>query len=218
MGRLYLFADEAGDFAFTRGDNVPRYFILGTVVLESCDIGTELLALRRDMAWRKMPLGDYFHASTDKQSVRNEVFELLKSAKFQIHATIMEKSKAQPQVRESRERFYKYGWLYHFRHSQKHYLTAGEELHITAASVGTKKGQGAFTDAVNDVVQQTIGRRQWATSFWPSASDPCLQVADYCIWAIQRKWEREDARSYALIRDKVVHEYDMWAHGGKHYY
>jgi hypothetical protein len=30
----------------------------------------------------------------------------------------------------------------------------------------------------------------------PHMSDPCLQVADYCTWAIQRKWERGDERSH----------------------
>ncbi|MBV9993883.1 MAG: DUF3800 domain-containing protein [Caulobacteraceae bacterium] len=218
MARIFLFADEAGDFAFKRGDSASRYFIVGTVALESCDIGTRLQALRRDLAWRGKPLKDYFHASEDRQEVRDAVFETIRDSEFQVHATIMEKAKAQPQVRESKERFYKYGWLYHLRHSNRKYLTASDELHITTASVGTKKGQAIFTSAVNDVVQQTVSRAQWATSFWPAATDPCLQVADYCIWAIQRKWEKGDSRSYDLINNKITHEYDMWAHGTKLYY
>ena len=218
MARLYLFADEAGDFAFKRGPNIPNYFILGTVCLPSCDLGTELLALRRELAWQGLPIGEYFHASTDAQNVRDHVFDLLRRADFQIHATIMEKAKAQPQVRESKERFYQYGWLYHFRHSHKKYLSKDDELHITAASIGTKKGQKAFSSAVHDVANQVIGEKQWRASFWPAGTDPCLQVADYCVWAIQRKWERGDARAYDLIRDKIAHEYDLWGHGKKLYY
>lgn len=218
MSRLFLFADEAGDFAFKRGPNISKYFIVGTVLLKGCDIGSDLLALRRDLAWKGAPLKDYFHASEDKQSVRDAVFEVISGADIQIHATIMEKSKAQLQVRSSAERFYKYGWLYHFKHSKARYLTASDELHITTASIGTKKGQGVFTDAVNDVVQQSIGRNQWRASFWPAQSDPCLQVADYCIWAIQRRWERGDTKSYDLIKSKVTHEYDMWKRGTQHFY
>lgn len=218
MAKLFLFADEAGCFAFKRGHNASRYFIVGDVVLESCAIGTELLELRRELAWKRKPLGEYFHASEDKQEVRDAVFEVIRGAKIQIHATIMEKSKAQPQVRESKERFYKYGWLYHFKYTNRKYLTGSDELHLTAASVGTRKSQKVFTSAVNDVVQQVLPRNQWETSFWPAGTDPCLQVADYCIWAIQRKWERGDAKSYDLIKDKVAHEYDMWAHGRTEYY
>lgn len=218
MAKLFLFADEAGDFAFKDDGRASQYYIVGTVLFKNCDVGTDLLALRRELAWKGKPLKDYFHASEDKQEIRDAVFEVLKASDMEIHATIMEKRKAQPQVRATNARFYKYGWLYHFRYSHKKYLTAADELHITTASIGTKKGQGIFSSAVNDVVQQTIGRQQWAASFWPSQTDPCLQAADYCIWAIQRKWEKNDARSYDLIKDKITHEYDMWAHGGTRYY
>lgn len=37
-----------------------------------------------------------------------------------------------------------------------------------------------------------------------------LQVADYCNWAIYRKWEREDERSYELIRTRVRSEFDIF--------
>ncbi len=37
-------------------------------------------------------------------------------------------------------------------------------------------------------------------------SEPCLVVADYCTWAIQRRWEREDPRSHMLLADKIRSE------------
>jgi hypothetical protein len=37
-------------------------------------------------------------------------------------------------------------------------------------------------------------------------SEPCLVVADYCTWAIQRRWEWGDDRSYRLIADNVASE------------
>jgi hypothetical protein len=218
MTRRFIFADEAGDFTFSRGNNISRYFIVCTVMMDSCKIGEDLLWLRRELAWKTSPLNDYFHATADKQQVRDEVFRLIQGQNFAVYATIMEKSKAQPQVRSTHERFYKYGWLYLFRHGIINGLAASDELLITAASVKTKKAQGAFTDAVNDVIQQHLPRAQWRTSFCPCACDPCLQIADYCTWAIQRKWERGDDRSYKLIKSRMKYEYDLWAHGTRHYY
>ena len=58
----------------------------------------------------------------------------------------------------------------------------------------------------------------WEVAFWPSNSDPCLQIADYCTWAIQRKWEKNDSRSYDLIKDKIVSEYDIFRFGSTYYY
>lgn len=218
MARRFIFADEAGDFVFKRDNRASKYFIVCTVVLDSCDVGHELLALRRELAWEGLPLGDYFHATEDKQAVRDRVYGLIQKHNFRVHATIMEKSKAQPQVRESPERFYQYGWFYHLKWTARRLVSAESELLFTTASIGTKKGQAIFTNNVNDAVQQTIRRAQWKTYFCQSAADPCLQVADYCTWAIQRKWERGDTRSYDLIRDHVDHEGDMWARGTTHYY
>lgn len=218
MPRLFIFADEAGDFAFARGPNISRYFVVCTVTTHSCAAANALIELRRELAWEGYKLGEYFHATKDSQQIRDRVFNVICQQDFEIQATIMEKSKAQPQVRASNHRFYQYGWHYHFKHGMGKYIANASEFLITAASIGTKKGQTVFTDAVNDVVRQTIRRKQWRTAFWPAATDACLQLADYCTWAIQRKWERQDERSYALIKDRISYEYDLWSRGTIHYY
>lgn len=131
-----------------------------------------------------------------------------------------------PRIRPTNHRFYHYGWYYHFKHAAPKLSRAAlpweddpiKELHITAASVGTHKGQAVFTNAVNDVVQQVIRNKKWTTNFCRSIADPCLQAVDYCTWAIQRKWERADLLSYDLIKDKIIHEPDMWSHGEAHHY
>lgn len=218
MPKVYIFADEAGCFSFTRGNNVSRYYIVCTVAMPSCEVGHTLMDLRRQLVWEGEEVGDYFHATTDKQKVRDAVYSLIAKENFTVHATIMEKSKAQPQTRVSEEVFYKYGWHYHFRHSSKIYVEDDTQLMITVASIGTKKKRVAFEDAVRDVVKQKLKRNQWASAFWPCQTDPCLQVADYCTWAIQRRWERGDSRAHDLIKDKITYEYDLWAHGNVHYY
>lgn len=218
MTKLYLFADEAGCFNFSRGPNISRYYVVCTVVMPSCEIGAKLLDLRRQMVWNNDPLSDYFHATTDKQQVRDAVYKLITTADFTIQATIMEKSKAQSHIKASEEIFYKYGWFYHFEYSSRKYLKDDTELMITVASIGTKRKRTAFEDSVRDVVRQKIQRRQWRSAFWPCQADPCLQIADYCTWAIQRKWERGDSRAYDLIKDRINYEYDLWSSGNTHHY
>lgn len=220
--RRYLFADEAGDFEFARKPNVSRYYIIGVISLDSCECGDLLLELRRRLIWEKRPVGEYFHASEDKQAVRDEVFNLIRQVDLRIYVTVMEKSKAQAQVRESRDRFYKYGWYYLLRYTSGALAKDADEMMITAASIGTRKHQAVFTAGVNDVLAQTsrLPRDKWVTAFHPAKTDPCLQVADYCLWAVQRKWESggRDTRSYDLIRDKIGYEYDLWERGREHFY
>ncbi len=186
--------------------------------MDSCALGLELLELRRELLWEGHELGDSFHASTDKQAVRDRVFQLLGRHDFQVIAQIMEKSKAQSQIRQTNERFYQYGWYYLLKFALRKVLNRNTtEFMVTAASIGTKRGQQVFSDAVNDVVSQTADVSS-QTVFCAAAADPCLQIADYCTWAIQRKWERDDSRSYELIRSRIRHEYDLWASGRSHHY
>lgn len=218
MPNKFVFADESGCLAFSRNGNASRYFICATATMENCDIAAGLLALRRELAWSGAELGEFFHASTDRQTIRDAVFEELLKHDFTIQATIMEKSKAQPHIRETRERFYKYGWFYHFKHGVRSQLTHESQPLITTASIGTKKERRAFEESVSDVLRQTVHCERWDTDFLPAHADPCLQVADYAAWALRRKWELNDLRSYDLIKDRISYEYDLWSHGTTHYY
>lgn len=219
MPRLYLFADEAGNFDFRVGNNISKYFIVCTVVMPSFDAAGDLLELKRELAWEQCPIGDFFHATTDKNAIKDRVFAAILDHEFTVQATIMEKRKAAPRIRPTHHRFYQYGWYYHFCHAMPDALKGCDELHVTAASVGTKRGQQAFTDAVRDVIRQTEGKkRRVRSSFWPSATDPCLQIADYCTWAIQRKWEKGETAYYDLIQGRISYEYDMFKKGTTYYY
>lgn len=220
MSRLFVFADEAGCFNFSRKPGASRYYIICTISCTSCvTLASSLIELRRALIWEDAPVGEYFHASQDRQVVRDRVFNVLGQHDFSIQATIMEKSKAYPRIRPTNQRFYQYGWFHHFKYAAPKIIrNEVKELQITVGSINTAANQGAFSFAVNDVVQQIAKGVASRTNFCRAVADPCVQAADYCTWAIQKKWERGDVRSYDLIRDRIVHEYDMWSHGTTHQY
>jgi uncharacterized protein DUF3800 len=218
--KRYMFADEAGNFDFTRNQGATKYFILCTITMDNCDMGDELMKLRRGMVRDGLSLDGELHATTDAQAVRDRVFGLISGGGLRIDATILEKAKAQPRVRPTDDRFYKYGWFFHLKYvAPRIGLKANDELQVTAASVGTAKKRKTFREAVDDVIDQVVDRNvKWRLAFWPAASDPCLQLADYCTWAIQRKWETKDTRSYKLIAPFVETEFDLWSVGTKLHY
>ena len=51
-----------------------------------------------------------------------------------------------------------------------------------------------------------------------SKSNMDLQIVDYCNWAVSRKWDAQDERSYQLIRPVVVSEFDFCQPGARLYY
>lgn len=215
----YVFADEAGCLVFRRSPHVSRYFILCTVTSDDCCVGNELLALRRELAWEGLHLeADQFHASEDPEAVRQRVFQLLAGLDLQADITLFEKSKALPRIRETEEQFYKYAWYFHFKNVARNRLKRGDDVLIHAASIGTKKRRQAFRAVLNDVAQQVLPGSRWQTTFWQSSSDPCLQVADYLAWAVQRKVERNDARHHSLIAHHICSEYDIFRTSELHHY
>jgi hypothetical protein len=94
-----------------------------------------------------------------------------------------------------------------------------DELLVVAAWIGTKKRRKAMRIALEDVVDQSAWWcKSYQAAFWPAESDPCLQIADYVTWAVQRKYEQQDDRSYDLIKDKIRSEFKPFDAGTTLYY
>lgn len=215
----YVFADEAGSLEFRSGQNISKYFILCTVAIDSCNCGAQLMDLRRQLAWDGLHAdAEMFHATTDPESVRGPVYELIAGLQLRVDATVLEKSKALPRIRATEQNFYRYAWYYHFKHVAPRVIPRGHDVLISAASIGTKKARAMFRQVLNDVAQQVLPTSNWKTTFWPASTDPCLQIADYCAWAIQRKFEKGDARRYGQIQRHVHSCYDLFAKSSTHYY
>jgi hypothetical protein len=210
MSRAYIFSDEAGCFVFERNNRVSRFFLVCTVTVDDCAIGDALLALRRELIWQDKPVREHFHATEDHGAVRTAVYDFLKNADFRADVTLLDKPKADPQTRSTKESFYKYAWYHHLREVAPALLNGKTEAFICAASVGTNKGQAVYTAAVNDVLQQLIQRQQWKTCFPRAVAEPCLQIADYCAWAVQRKFERGDDKWFKMIEPKFSTVSDLW--------
>jgi hypothetical protein len=223
MSNAYVFADEAGCFTFKRRhpdrkDGPSDYFILTTVTALDWSISDDLLRVRRSLALNGEPERDKLHATADLQEVRNEVFSIIAKQEFRIDSTILKKSKAQPQTRTSDAKFYQTAWYFHWKHVGPVISKTCDKMLITAAALGHKKTRSAFKAGVNNPIQQVLPRDRWAVAFHDSCKDPLLWVADYCCWAIQKKWESKDSRSYDLIKDKIKTEYDLFAPGLMEFY
>jgi hypothetical protein len=204
VATIYLFGDEAGNFDFSGHDGASRYFILVTVTMGDWQAGDRVQALRRRLAWRGVHLGSVLHASEDPQAVRDEVFATLQQCNLRVDATIIAKMSVPLALRDPRQ-LYRYAWHEHFRRIAGEVAHAGDRLLAIASDLGTRKRRGAFHLAVDDAVRASA-RCPHRVAFWPNMSEPCLVVADYCTWAVQRLWERDDRRSHDLIAAKIASE------------
>jgi hypothetical protein len=109
------------------------------------------------------------------------------------------------------------GWYLHFKHVVPLVATSEDRLLVVAASIGTKKTRNVFRENVEDVVRQVSPARH-RVAFWKADSDPCIQVADYCCWAVQRFWELGDRSYLDLLGSKVASNKDIFETGTTYYY
>ncbi|MFY1689102.1 DUF3800 domain-containing protein [Plantactinospora sp. WMMB782] len=222
MTRRYLFSDESGDLTFSRKPNVSTYFAVATLVIDEPHLRTlraTLGALRDDLAFRNHGLDSYFHATNDSYEIRRTVYTALSDLDFQVDVTLLEKAKAQPHIRASAARFFQYAWFYHLKWVAPRVFSPDDEALIVAAELGTRQTRKAFRQGIEDVMTQCINFRvKRSLAFWPCSSDVALQAADYCLWAVTRRWERGDDTYYKLIESKIRYEYDLWAKGDHYHY
>lgn len=106
---LYLFIDESGNFDFS--PKGTKYFILSCLsTFQPIKEREKLLNLR----YQLLDAGfnqEFFHATEDKQVVRNEVFSILNSFSndIEIDSVIVQKNKTNPSLYY--EEYYKKGRL-----------------------------------------------------------------------------------------------------------
>lgn len=216
--RTYLYADESGNFDFSMNDGASRYFLLTTVALSSHAIVADLLELRRELAKEGVELPEGFHATNNKWPTRMRMFDMLSKHDFRVDATILEKCKAEPAIRRSDSSFYGFVWYNHLKHTVRDVVLPQSELLITASDIGTNQMKMHFISAVKSVNREVKSESIIKATMRPAATNLCLQVADYCSWALQRKWERDDSQAYAIIEDKIGSENNIFGSRTTFYY
>lgn len=203
----FIFADESGNFDFRAHQSASRYFSIGSISLTSDSERVKLRAQLDGLSDRLLlsgfPGNGAFHASEDRQAVRDRVFPLLMEVDFQVHITAIEKRKVAPERRESDAAFYGYAWHLHIVNLLTR-VAPGDQLFVIAAALQTKQSRRHFLQGVQHAVEQSQPRGVTTrVYFWRDESDRCLQAADYCLWAASRLLEQGDSRAKAQLGGRL---------------
>lgn len=199
---MEIWGDESGNLDFDPASG-SRYFVVCTVTTEESSLAADLLTLRRELDLQGFELHEGFHATEDRQAVRDAVFDLLSQRAMRVDATYYRKDKVYQRIRDRPDYFYKWAWFYHLRYVLPRIVPAGTSPFISVASLGVKKKRKLYAEALRDVVNQSLGGARVHCAYWSAASHPCLQAADYYTWAVARHIEGGDRRSYDLIQHQV---------------
>ena len=228
---LFLFLDESGNLDFSK--NGSRYWSLTAFCTFHPSQGKEAFLNYLYTLADSGQGQEHFHASEDKQSVRDEVFRLLGALGdgHEIHYVVAEKCKATPSL--YRANVLRRGKLCSVKDETRFYRTVcralltyvfgcprfkhAQKTVVVLSCLFNREKQQAIRKALS---QELTSRAKvpFEIYFHENKSDLNCQLADYCGWAITRKWELGDRRSYDLVRTKIRNEFDIFARGtAKHY-
>lgn len=85
------------------------------------------------------------------------------------------------------------------------YPTA-DPLYLITDRLPLRSKQNAIVKGFKGCLAELAGGRHYEIGHHSSSGHPCLQAADYMNWAVYRKWENRDTRSYDLVRRFVKQE------------
>ena len=153
--------------------------------------------------------------------MRNCVFEIINTRlpQIRIDSLIIEKRKTISSLRKE-SKFYPRMFKYLLSYVIGGYnLNLFQEIIVFTDSLPVQKKKRAIEKAIKEFLTNKLPREITYHIFHhASKSNHYLQIADYCNWAIYRKWERQDLRSYEIIKGVVKSEFDIFRKGPKCYY
>lgn len=222
---LFIYLDESGNYDFTKdGSEYLIYTALTTT--NPYGVHHKLCELERDLKRRSIPLeSGYFHATEDKQQVRNEVYDILydKSLEYDIDSVIVEKCKTNPSIRDIHTLYKKvYGVLlqYVFRRYKE-----VNKIMIFADVIPDSKKKKDIEKGIKETLSNLLDTKtiKYHLLFISSLFSYGLQAVDYCCWAQKKKWgdwgEKIDLRAYDRVKHKMRSSLDLFGRGdGYKYY
>ncbi len=221
MPPLNIFIDESGNFDFS--PNGTRHFLLTAVSTMDCpELLSGYFQLRHRIAATGLDLEE-LHATEDRQAIRNQVFDLLEEhvahGCFSVDAVIAQKNRVNPAMREEIVFYPELLKILLSRIFQQRMDRQIDRVNVWAARIGTKKKRASFERAIKSYLgNELIADLPYDIFIHSSASHPMLQVADYCCWAINRKWKDGEVRHYSRIQPAVLTEFDLYGEETEEYY
>jgi hypothetical protein len=227
----YFFVDESGDSTFfDRHGNVivgepgcSSYLLIGYV---RTDLPREVRLALSELRTRLMadPLFSgipsfasahrAFHAKDDSPEVRAEVFKVLRVLPLKAQFVF-----ARKRLKTFRSQFHsKEGEFYDHlvTHLFKRSLHLATDNHIVFEKRGSRARQLPLTNAVQkaatgfeSIYGKGLATRVKVECHSPSG-EPCLQAADYFLWAVQRLFTKREDRFFRTLEPQIEFVWDLY--------
>ena len=231
---LYIFIDESGDFNFSPKGSKNFYLTAFTTFNPAVNrdsllnLKYALLATGEDQ--------EYFHATEDRQVVRDRVFDFIASLndQYEVHTVFAKKNRTNPYLYEEivrrKKRVYRQNTgfglykllcrtLLHYMFRGKVYKKDINKIVVVVASLFEETSKNrAVIEEVKKFLKLKFPNVQFQIYCHTMKSEINCQLADYCCWAFSVKYERGEIRPYNVIKKQIKSEFDIFRQGSIEYY
>lgn len=219
VSTLHVFLDESGNLEFSPKGS-PFYVFAAAWTYEPRLLAQELMSFRFKLLRDGHDL-DSFHATRDKQPHRDRVVELLLNHRDWTFASlVIEKAKVYPPLRDQ-IRFYPEFAAMLLRFVLRGRVQAGtERVLIYTDRLPVQRNTRAVEKAIKTACRAELSDEiAFHLYHHPRQSNTWLQVVDYCCWAVHRKWDGKDTRTYDLLKRRIAKlELEVTRSGTTRYY
>lgn len=155
-----------------------------------------------------------FHAKDDCPEVREKVYKLLLSLDFKAEFIVARKNINIFNTRHKGKQSIFYDDLFSKLFENKLHLANSNKIYYAVR--GNRDRQEPITEAVQAAI--LAFESKWkikndsSIEVYPQSpiGEPCLQVADYMNWAVQRGFERREDRYLNFVGEKISYLVDLY--------
>lgn len=219
MATLHIHLDESGNFDFSPTGS--RYYVFAAAwTYTPHPLASKLTQLRFQLLKDGHNL-QAFHATEDKQEHRNNVIATMVSEQeWKYVAIVVEKAKVNPSIRQAQQ-FYP-----EFASMALRFIFRGvigqetSKVMVYTDLIPISNHRKAVEKTIKLACQKDLPHGVGFLIYHhDKKSNNWLQVVDYCSWAVFRKWERQDDRTYNRLRPRLAKtELDVMEKGNVFYY
>ncbi len=195
--KQYAYIDESGDLG--KGGST-HFAVAAAVVYDPHHLARIIKKVRKNRMHKSLKVLSELKANNTNDVFKRRIFEQIAKSEVEIYAVVLEKRGIGTEVYHSKEALYNRlcGFLVRL-------LARGrDELEIV---LDQKTGNRAIGREIESHLIREVGARSPKTRVTVSQKDsqftPPLQVADFVVWAVHRKFSMGDARWYDQIKSKI---------------
>lgn len=219
---LYVFIDESGNYDFSPSGTI-FWIITALITTDIRPAFVELYDLKHELIDQGIDI-ERFHASEDRQSVRDRVFPIiarLDPKRARVDSVVVEKRKTAPSLQRL-SKFYPMMveslLKYPFHPRGIDVKRYSKVLVFLDRATSTKAKREILKKAIKQGLKPYLGNIPHMICMHQSASHHYLQMVDYLSWAIYVKWERGEFRPHRTVKHLIRSEFPIFRHGYKNWY